>query len=207
MHPIIVAFFVFELLSPLFSLSLSCVTALPSERAAFKGGHVRHELVLFIAWLGRYACNELCNEPDVVQWWLSWSGDGVFAETAGSDEPNPTQAMLPDIQLKLGNDSFEPALCEFHVGAYAQTTYLNGTMDSFLDDAMPTRDGKFTRTFLFRNFAACVGSSSALANISSIGFFSRTSDVSFCIEDFNLLLTEVPSPGESVSNRQCLSLS
>lgn len=107
---------------------------------------------------------------------------------------------MPDIQLKLGNDSFQPALCEFHVGAYAQTTYLNGTIDFFLDDATPTRDGNFTRKFLFRNFAACIESSSALASINSIGFFSRTGDVSFCIEDFNLLLTEVPSPGESVSN-------
>lgn len=112
------------------------------------------------------------------------------------------QATLPNIQLKLGSDLFEATLCEFPVGATAQTTLPNGTVrsESDVDDAAPTRGGKFTRSFLFRNFEACVGPSAApaLANISSIGFFSKTGNVTFCFEDFSLLLTEVPSPGESI---------
>ena len=83
------------------------------------------------------------------------------------------QATLPNIQLKLGSDSFEATLCEFPVGAAAQTTLPNGTVQSDFDDAAPTRDGKFTRSFLFRNFEACVepSAAAAFANI-SIGFFS-----------------------------------
>lgn len=62
-----------------------------------------------------------------------------------------------------------------------------------------TRDdstGLFTREFLFQNYQACIESRASLANATSIGFSSNTANVSFCLEDFSLLPTQVPSAGE-----------
>lgn len=115
---------------------------------------------------------------------------------------DPRQATLPDLLVKLGNDSPEPEQCVFGLESHALgfDPIQNGIHDWFDDHKMNrTRDdstGVFTRSFLFQNYQACINSSSLLANVTTIGFSSRTDNVSFCLEDFSLLPTRVAPAGE-----------
>ena len=126
----------------------------------------------------------------------------------GDLSAEPAQAALPDVQIKLGGDDLEPPQCNFGVSLYAETLgkpeHISFT--TYTDDWLTnsTRDditGDFTRTFLFQNFQACVHSSSALANVTSIGFASNSANVSFCLEDFQMLPSQVASPGEQFSSQ------
>lgn len=122
--------------------------------------------------------------------------------TAGTLEADPSQATLPDLQIKLGDDSLEPAQCNFGLVTYAETLDPEKTLFTvWSDDELTnsTRDdstGLFTRKFIFQNYQACIEPRSSLANITSIGCSSNTANVSFCLEDFTLLPTQVPSTGE-----------
>ena len=123
-------------------------------------------------------------------------------KTAGAFEADPSQAELPDVQIKLGNDSLEPSQCNFGLVTYAETLNPEKTLFTvWVNDKMTnaTRNdstGLFTRSLLFQNYQACIESRSALANVTSIGFQSNAANVSFCLEDFSLLPTQVPSAGE-----------
>ena len=120
---------------------------------------------------------------------------GVFAQ-------DPLQATLPDIQIRLLEDVDTPSQCDLGLDTFAQiilpetdrinNLYVEATTLSTRNNST----GRFTEKYLFHNFEACIGSISSLANIRSIGFFSKSADVSFCLQDFSLLPTEVPSAGE-----------
>ena len=122
----------------------------------------------------------------------------VVLEFAGTLE-DPSQASLPDIQIQLGN---KPSLCNFGLFTYglildpAETTFIFLAGDEATNSTRDDSTGLFTRKFLFQNYQACVESRSSLTNVTGIGFSSNTANVSFCLEDFKLLPTQVPSTGE-----------
>ena len=148
----------------------------------------------------------LCSENKCVAlciWFCGIAGQQCFgAENAGTLEADPSQALLPDVQIKLGDDSLEPSQCNFGLVTFGEmlnpeTTLFTVSYNDELTNS--TRDddtGIFTRKFLFQNYQACILSRSSLENVTSIGFSSNTANVSFCLQDFRLLPTQVPSAGE-----------
>lgn len=122
--------------------------------------------------------------------------------STGAYEADPSQARLPDVQIKLGNDSLEPSQCNFGLVTYAETLNPEKTLftvwqnDDLTNSTRDDSTGLFTRDFLFQNYQACIESRPSLSNVTSIGFSSNTANVSFCLEDFSLLPTRVPSAGE-----------
>ena len=132
----------------------------------------------------------------------------MLCEHTGALSAEPAQATLPDVQIKLGGDDLEPPQCSFKVNTYAETlgkpehlSYSTYTSDWLTNSTRDDITGDFTSLFLFQNFQACVPSSSALANVTSIGFSSNSANVSFCLEEFQMLPTQVASPGEQSSSR------
>ena len=59
--------------------------------------------------------------------------------------------------------------------------------------------GMFTRRHLFQIQQACMPTAASLANVTSIGFSSNTDNVSFCVEDFPMLPSQVASSGKFLS--------
>ena len=132
----------------------------------------------------------------------SLGNDTWVLRNAGTLEADPSQAMLPDVQIKLGDDSLEPSQCNFGLVTYAETLNPEKTLftvwynDELTNSTRDDDTGIFTRKFLFQNYQACIDSRSSLKNVTSIGFSSNTANVSFCLQDFRLLPTQVPSAGE-----------
>lgn len=137
---------------------------------------------------------------------------------AGALAEDPSQATLPDVNVFLGNDSLlraeaqgnfesdhpEPR-CNFGLDTYAETLNRqspeNARFIIYPDAKVNSTSrndttGFFTRSFLFQNYQACIESRSDLTRVTSIGFTSQRANVSFCLEDFRLLPTQIPSAGE-----------
>ena len=126
----------------------------------------------------------------------------VLHEHTGALSADPAQATLPDVQIKLGDDDLEPSQCNFGISTYAETLNSGKTLytvysyDSLANSTRDDSTGDFTRMHLYQNYQACIPSSSALANVTSIGFSSNSPNVSFCLENFQMLPSQVASPGE-----------
>ena len=115
---------------------------------------------------------------------------------------------MPDVQIKLGNDDLEPPQCNFGISTYGETLtfqwkapqaeYTVYSYDSLTNSTRDDSTGDFTRMHLYQNYQGCIPSSSALANVTSIGFSSNSANVSFCLQDFQMLPSQVASPGEQL---------
>ncbi len=111
--------------------------------------------------------------------------------------------MLPDVQIKLGNDTLEPSQCNFGIRTVAesfnpaQNLYTVYSSDQETNSTRDDTTGLFKRQYLFQNYQACIPTRSALVNVTSIGFSSNKNNVSFCLEDFDLLPSEVNPAGDN----------
>ena len=114
----------------------------------------------------------------------------------------PSQATLPDVQIKLGNDSLEPSQCNFGINTYGETFSTEQNLfiiygsDLQVNSTRNDSTGVFTKRHLFQCYQACIPTAASLANVTSIGFSSNTDNVSFCVEDFHMLPSQVASSGK-----------